>query len=769
MIKHIFLLSLRNFFKNKVYSLAIILSLALGFSISNVLIGFTFRELNTDSFHAKKDRIFRLVCEDPFGRDGMMSFMKSPVPEYLEDNYAEIEATTVVNTLRYNGISKEGSPDSFYDLTILLTDSSFLKIFDFDLMEGNPEYSAGPGKMILTEESSRLLFNHSSPFTRSANISIDSSKIPLEISDIIEGSIENSHLVFDGLVYYSDFIDEQAGISYILLNKGIHPEEFISKINNDASMPSVLGPGKINYHLQELEDIYFDEGNTRNFSKARGKLFLWISWAVTLTILSLAGFNFLNLFFNAFLKRWKEFGMKKVLGAALRTFRLTAIFEVSVYIIISFFLSLLITYTFLPWFNAVIATDLTINYLSDLRIVLLAGVVILVIAILVILKLSNYMFSINPVSIFNQRSPLKSGFNRYMLGFQFVISVMLLVCAITIIRQTNFIQEKPLGFNRDILEVRAPRGAEMGQMEVLQNYVNAIPGIKQSSLGSGNPISDNMILRYDLENDEFYTPYLFVGDENYLETLGIVLLSGQIPSIGNTNAKLVNEAFIKYFDLKEPIGKGVPGTEEEYISGVVRDFNISSLKQDIPPTIISINSHASTLLAKIDPEQVGRILPEFKKYWKMVYPSYPFKYLLMDDELAKKHKNDLVLGKIIITSAIISILITCFGLFALSWGTAQERSREIGIRKVTGANSINILRLLLAGYLKILAVSLIIGIPLSIYIMNNWLEKFAYRVNIGASSIVFASLMILLIAFIAVGYHTIKSSLQNPVDVIKYE
>ena len=148
----------------------------------------------------------------------------------------------MVNSLRFNCISLDVSPDSLYDLTILLTDSSFLKIFDFDLMEGNPEYSAGPGKMILTEESSRLLFNHSSPFTRSANISIDSSKIPLEISDIIEGSIENSHLVFDGLVYYSDFIDEQAGISYILLNKGIHPEEFISKINNDASMPSVLGP-----------------------------------------------------------------------------------------------------------------------------------------------------------------------------------------------------------------------------------------------------------------------------------------------------------------------------------------------------------------------------------------------------------------------------------------------------------------------------------------------------------------------------------------------
>ena len=769
MIRHIFLLSIRNFFKNKVYSLTIILSLALGFAISNVLIGFTFRELNTDSFHVKKDRIFRLVCEDPFGRDGMMSFMKSPIPEYLQDNYAEVEAVTIVNTLRYNGLSKHGSPDSFYDLTILLTDSSFLKIFDFDLMEGTPEYSSGSGKMILTEETSRLLFNHSLPFERSANISIDSSKIPLEISDIITRSIENSHLVFDGLVFYSDFIDKQAGISYVLLNKGVDSEEFIAKINNDESMPSIMGPGKINYHLQQLEDIYFDEGNARRFSKARGKLFLWISWAVTVVILSLAGFNFLNLFFNAFIKRWKEFGMKKVLGAALPVFRLTAIFEVSVYIIVSFCLSLLITYTFLPWFNAIISTEITINYLTDLRIVLLALLAIFIIAVLVIIKLSNYMFSISSVSIFNQRSPLKTGFNRYMLGFQFVISVILLLGAITIIRQTKFIQEKPLGFDRNILEVRAPRGTDKILMGNLQNYVNTIPGIIQSSLGSGNPISDNMILRYDLENDEFYTPYLFIGDENYLETLGIELLSGQIPSAGNTNAKLINEAFVKYFDLEEPVGQGIPGTTEDYISGVVRDFNIASLNHDIPPSIISINHNASTLLAKIDPLQIGRILPEFEKYWETVYPSYPFKYLLMDDELVKKHKNDLILGKIIITSAIISILITCFGLFALSWGTAQERSREIGIRKVNGASSINILKLLFSSYIKILAVSLVIGIPASIFIMNTWLEKFAFRVNIGIFSLGLASMMILVIALLAVGYHTIKSSIQNPVEVLKYE
>ena len=187
MVKHIFLLSIRNFFKNKIYSIAIILSLALGFAISNVLIGFTFRELNTDSNHSKKDRIFRLVCEDPFGRHGMVSYMKSAQSEYLTDNYAEIEATTVLYTLSYKGISKEGSPDSFHDLTILLADSSFLKIFDFDLLEGNQDYSIGPNKMILTEESFKLVFNSNSPLSRSVDISVDSMKFPLEVSGIVGG------------------------------------------------------------------------------------------------------------------------------------------------------------------------------------------------------------------------------------------------------------------------------------------------------------------------------------------------------------------------------------------------------------------------------------------------------------------------------------------------------------------------------------------------------------------------------------------------------
>ena len=319
------------------------------------------------------------------------------------------------------------------------------------------------------------------------------------------------------------------------------------------------------------------------------------------------------------------------------------------------------------------------------------------------------------------------------------------------------------------MEVRAPRGLQDEKILALQNMVEGIPGISSSSICSGNPISDNMILRYDLENDKFYTPYLFIGDEDYINTLGLSLISGIIPSQENSNGKLVNEAFVKYFDFKEPLGEIIPGSKEDYIAGIVKDFNVSSLNLEIPPVIISISEDFQTLITKVDLNHIGSILPKVEKYWDTIYPDYPFKYLLMDDELLNKHQNDLVMSRSIVASAFISILITCFGLFALSWGTTQERSKEISIRKVVGATSFTILSILLNQFLKFILIAIIIGVPVSMYIINLWLEKFAYKVNISILSLTLAGLTLVFIAFFTVAYHAIKASIQNPVESLRYE
>jgi putative ABC transport system permease protein len=553
------------------------------------------------------------------------------------------------------------------------------------------------------------------------------------------------------------------------LNKGVNQEDFINKLNSDPAMPSLIGPGKITYHLQSLQEVYYDKENSRSFSRARGKLFIWISWAITCIILFLAGFNFLSLFFNAFLKRWKEFGMKKVLGASVFVFRLTAILEVTIYIVVSWVISLLLTFILLPWFNTLVTSDLSLKYYSDTRIIFLTGFLILSIAILVILKLTKFMYKIDPISLIRNKSQFRIGLNKYMLVVQFFISIILIISSVTIIRQTNYIRNKPLGFNRNMLEVRAPLGNDMNNMHVLKNLINTIPGVVSSTLCSGNPISDNMIARYDLENDEFYTPYIYIGDQDYLSTTGLTLTAGQVPSLGNPSGKLVNEAFVRYFDMKDPIGEKIPGTNEDFISGIVKDFNIASLEQEIPPTIISIDQNLTTLISEIDLKQISNIISQVETYWHEVYPSYPFKYLLMGDELIKKHHDDIIFSKIIIASALLSILITCFGLFALSWGTMQERSREIGIRKVVGASSFDILLLLVNNYLGIILFAFITGIPLSVYLMNKWLEKFVFKVEIGVLPLVLGGLLLILIAFLAIGYHTVRASIQNPVNTLRYE
>ena len=769
MIRHIFLLSIRYFFKNKVYSIGIVASLAVAFAVANLLIGFTLRELKTDTFHSKKERIFRLEARDPFGREGTITFMDGNIPRYIKEHYGELEAYTMINNLRYTSLAIEGSADMFHGLTLLLTDSAFFEIFDFAGNYENLSYAIAPNKLVLTRTSSERLFGSYAPFSKPVNIYLDSIRQPVDVSTILESPYENSHLEFDGLTFYGDFRDQQTGVTYLLLREKVDPDDFENKINGDPHMPGLLGQGKMEYHLQALQDVYFDEQNTRNFSRARERMFLWISWAIIFVVLFLGGFNFLNLFFSSFLNRWREFGMKKVLGASLQVFRTTAILEVLVYITLSFLFSLLLSYTFLPWFNSVVSSNLTPRYFTDIRIILVSSLIILLIAAFVILRLTNYMYKIDAVRIFKTTSQFKTGFNRYMLGFQFLISIVLVIASITIIRQTRFIGNKPLGFNRHLLEVRAPARTPGNLLQLFQNEVNDLPGVRNSSLCSGNPISDNMILRYDLENDEFYTPYLFIGDEAYLNTLGLELLSGTMPSSKNSKAKLVNEAFVRYFDLKTPLGQVIPGTKDEYIAGVVRDFNIASLKQDIPPTIISIGDFPGTLLADIDMEQLGLLLEKFEAAWKQVYPAYPFKYLLMNDELLKKHENDLVFSKIIISAAIISILITSFGLFAISWGTALGRSKEIGIRKVAGASSRNIFGMLLKSYMLIMTVSTIAALPLSIFLVNHWLEKFAYRIEIGFMPLVSGIAIIFFISLVAVGYHTIRSSIQNPASILRYE
>ncbi|MFC2126718.1 ABC transporter permease, partial [Bacteroidota bacterium] len=672
--------------------------MSIGFCVANVLIGFVVHETNTDNSLLNKHNIYRLVSDDPWERGQKVSFLSHNVVKYINDNFPEVESSCTMNTIRNNGISRMGDPNRFDDLTILGVDSTFFEIFDFPFYQGIAESALKHDNIILTKLTADILFGKNKLPDNELVLNIDTSSTELNVAGILELP-ENSHLKFDALVDLRHFSSSQGGITYFLLSPYASGKHLESKLQASSDIPSVLGNGKIDYFLQPLESVYWDEDNSRSFSKSRNHVYIWICIGITILVLFLAGYNFLSLFIVSFQKRWKEFGLKKVLGATSPVLQLTVVIEAGSYILISFLLSVGFTYLFLPQFNSLVSTGLSLTYISTYKVISIISLILIIIVILVIFRISKLIFKINPLSLIGKRTNPKIRFNSILIGLQFSISSILLICAILMIRQITFISEKPLGFHRNILEVRSPAGYLSSELTILKQELITVPCIESISVCSGNPISDNMIARYDLEDGSFYTPYIYFGDEDHLKTLGIDLIEGEVPSSTNTDGRLVNQKFVELFDFDDPIGAGIPGEDEAYISGVVQDFICSSLKQVVPPVMISYADNGFCLLAKVDMNKLSSLLPQVEKAWQSRFPDYPFKYLFIDSELDKKHAGDSVISKILIVSTLLSIFITCFGIFALAWGVSQDRSKEIGIRKVIGATSLNILSLLLKDYI----------------------------------------------------------------------
>jgi len=772
MFKNILSTSLRHLWRNKIYSMAIILSLGLGFAVANLLMAFIVHELKTDSSFSKKDQVYRVVSEDPFDQGGQLSFIEKNFKEYIDGHYSEISASTQMYVINNRGLTLPDRNLKIERPVVLAVDSSFMDIFDFPIVPGSYRNPIRPGHLMLTRKMTEKMPPGNEIIGKMVDLLSDTGKTTLMISGIIKKSQQNSHLQFDALVYFPDFKKLRGGVTYVRLLPGTDASSFERKINQDPNTPDLIGEGQINYFLQPLEEVYYDTHNSRSFSKARDPLFLWISWTVAFLVVFLAGFNFLNLFFISLYRRWKEFGMKKVLGASKFVFRATAVIEVSTYMGFSLLLSLLLIQWFIPVFNDLMDTSLTIRYFTDSEVIYLIADLIFFVAFVMILSVTHHLYREKPVSLMARQKLHKIRYSRLMLGIQFVISVTLIICSLALVSQVNFIREKPLGFNKQLIEIRLPQNFRNNGNHVLKNRLLQIPAIESVSICSGNPISDNMIARYDLDGDNYYTPYIYYGDDDYIRTLGFQILEGELPKIPESDRKLVNEAFLRYFDIKSPaeaIQQRVPGTQSDYISGVVKDFNIGSLKISIPPAIISRSDQASAILIKPKQENLAGLLSSIGQVWKELNPELAFRYLWVEDEILAKHQEDMVFSKIIVISATISILINCLGLFALSWGTSLERSREMAIRKVMGATNLGVFFLLSRFYLRLISVSFLISIPLTLYLVNWWLERFAYKTEITFKLFLLAAIITGMIALLTISYQTLRSSLMNPVNELRYE
>ncbi|MCH7515400.1 MAG: FtsX-like permease family protein [Bacteroidetes bacterium] len=294
-----------------------------------------------------------------------------------------------------------------------------------------------------------------------------------------------------------------------------------------------------------------------------------------------------------------------------------------------------------------------------------------------------------------------------------------------------------------------------------------ISGINNVAITNGNPLG-NWKIRYELENDEYYTPNVFSGDEDLINTFGLEVIRGDYH---NRKGEIVNETLVKYFNFIDPLGETLPGTKKLIIA-VVKDFNIGSFKNEIPPVVISLDENdplGKSMILDYPAGKLAGILPEIEKSWRRVYPDYPFEYRIIEDELLKAHKDDLYFLKIIVSFALICILITCFGLFSLAWAITQNRTKEIGIRKVIGATFFDIFQLLTVDFSKWILVAFILATPIAWYLMNEWLQNFSFRIKLSPVIFMAGGIIIFVIALLTVSIHAIRAARVNPVDELRNE
>lgn len=764
MIKHNLKLILRSLWTKRIYSSIILLSLTVGFVCTNILISFLVLENNTDTFHTKREKTFQVFSNDPFGGKGLIAYVPDYFFDYLTTNYAEVKNVCQVSNL--DGITIEESNAKYDDFKVLSVDSSFFTLFDFPLLQGRKDKCLTSNKIILTKDKALVLFGNTDVVGNLITVVTPDTTRELIVSAVVDRTIENSHLYFDVLVHHSAFNKFNGGATYALLANANARASLVEKINKDDQRPGLIGLGKMVYFFNPLTESYFSTNNKMSYMKTRNPMLLKVGYVVCGLVLFIASFNFINLFLLSWQNRRKEIGIKKTLGVTRKGLFSFSLTEAGVYVLTGFLLSLILTFYAIPVFNNVFGANLSPAYFLNVKVIASICIVLFLIGSLVVILSVSKQWSMKPINLMAKDSS-KVRFSRLLFTIQFVISITLAICSVTIVQQMNHIENAPLGFNRHIVQLNAPDKKYSQTLSVLKQKIIQLPDVNNVTVSNGNPIFGNMIVRYDLDNEQFYTPYLFGGDEDYLKTLDLKLIEGELPSEKN-NGKLVNQTLVRQFNLKKAVGEQIPGTKD-VIVGVVKDFTCGSFKQEIPPAIISFNKEGQSLLIDYGGRNLSKILPQIQTEWKSVFPDYSFNYRVIQEELMKKYKEDTFFYKIIITFSVISMILSSFGLFALSWAVVQSRTKEMGIRKVLGATPLDILNLLTFTFTKRIILAFTIAAPVGYYLMNQWLTRFANKIELNVWIFCISGLMVTFIAFMTLSLQTVKATMTNPVDEIRNE
>jgi putative ABC transport system permease protein len=790
MIKNYLVLFVRNVLRHRTFSVINLFGLTLGIVCFSIIIVFAEFEFSFDKFHRQPENVYRIV-KDFANHEGLRIPDATTPPALsaaLRTDVPEVESITrfVTSGGRRNLFHYDDK--HFYELDLLRIDSTFFSVFDFEFVKGSSEKPfSGVHSMLLTESTARRYFGDENPIGKIIRTNINN-QTDFEVTGVLKDIPLNSHFNFQVLIPFESRSNQDTDwtrhifYTYVRLKPGHDPAAFESKVKETVrrQRPDNLDT----YYIQPIKDIHLTSRLKGELGENGDLQYVQVLLLIGVFVIVIAGINYVNLITAQSLKRAKEIGIRKVNGAFRKSLIFQFLFESVAMAIVSSLLAIVVVSLISPYLAQTLGVDLSgmLFNSNSVRFILPASV--LSIGILAGSYPAFYLSSFRPLNVLRGKLVSSGPGIRLRQGlviFQFVVSSGLIICFLVIRQQVEFIHNKDLGFEHEGI-VTVPNVVGIANPEVIAEDFRKIANVERVARASGGILGLRNAINgiADKNGDNRIALNFLRADYDFIPTLGMKMIQGRnfdstFPS--DSSGIIINETAVRQLGLNEPVigqvlqwddESGV--TKQVHIVGVAKDFHFTSFHDPIKPFgfILEIDN-GSTFFARINVDAIARTLAEIEKVWKKHNSDKPFDYAFLDEYTGRLHRSEERFQKLFTSFTFLAIVVACLGLFGLVTALSDSKTKEIGIRKVLGSSVTEIIGLLSKQFIGLVLVAFIIAAPLSVLIMQAWLDGFAYHVQIQWHVLLTAGAMTFTIAMATVCSQSLKAAIANPVNSLRNE
>lgn len=804
MLRNYLKIALRSILAQKGYSAINIFGLATGIACTLLIGIYIFNEFSYDRFHSNAKNIYRICLDGKLQETEIKGPLScAPIGATAVNNYPDIlRSARIYNLIEQPTVHINNK--SFTEKSFIFADSSFFQVFDgFRLINGSPNNILKKAyQLVITEETAQRYFGSEEALGKTVLLNTD--KQPWKIVGIVENPPSNSHIKFDLIGSFASHPISSSTMwlgnsiyTYLLLKDGLSISEVNKRLGEMVA--TYAGPqfqqyigmdikdfdakgNRYNYFLQPLVDIHLKSDMPFELENGGNLIMVYVFAAISIFILVVAAINFINLATARMARRAKEVGIRKVVGASIPKLISQFLTESILITTVSVMLSLFLILFSLPIFYSITGKVISLNSIP------LSISIGFVIAIILFVGCvaggypAFFLAKLTPLSVLKGKivTGLKNKSMRFVLvTFQFVFTIGLFVSTFMVYKQVSYLQVKDLGYKPEkTLVIKGSSTISNVQRNSLFNEITKqahVIAVAGSSSLPTTEISNTVMQRDDVDKNDIHSFNYLYADQNFIETIGFQMVEGRYfnPKYASDSIGIIlNQSAIKTFGFKEsPIGHiiRINDTEPRVIIGVAKDFHYESLHKKINPLAIIYREDTDYITIKFDGNISQQTIQKINAIWDEFIPNQTFEFFFLDDAIKNQYKSEKRTALLFSIFSIIAIIIALLGLIGLSSYSTEQRTKEIGIRKVLGADSNQIVWLLLSEINRIFVISTLITLPITWYFINKWLENFSFRINYSPSVFISAVVITYTFAIITVAYQTIKAANANPIKSLKYE